>query len=66
MAMVIAGALTVFGILKTNLDIPIGVKSWTGAGGVSTTFDAAWVTGQREMWQSTVANTIQQYARWSL
>jgi drug/metabolite transporter superfamily protein YnfA len=66
MAMVIAGALTVFGILKTNLDIPIGVKAWTAPGGVSTTFDTAWVTGQRAMWQETVANAVQQYARWSL
>lgn len=42
--------------------VPLGIKSWTGPGGVSQTFDSSY----RKDWQEVSAAAVSRYARWSI
>jgi hypothetical protein len=64
MAMLSAGALSLFSSQFRGAGVPVGIKSWTGPGGISQTYDATMLTARLKEWGDAVTAAAQQFGRW--
>ena len=66
MAMLAAGARSLFGGQFRSAAVPLGLKSWTGPGGVSQTYDYSALTARLADWDMAVQEAVNLYGRWSV
>lgn len=65
LAMLSASAISLFSSAFVSAGVPVGIKSWTGPGGVQTVYSDLLV-GRLQQWQSSVDQVIETYERLEL